>query len=543
MVVTALGSIVMLVVLTRALRRHPSERRRTMIIIFPLLVGLLIAQLVHRPWVGLLGASVVAFELATVRLAVWWGDGGRSRWAVTLLQISCRVLPSPLKRVVLAQMTISYRWRRDEEVAVDPIIDAVGGLCDDDRAYLKAAYADRHVEALAIARRQSADAPESAMPKLRVVEQLSFGPLTLEHLQAVTQARGELMALPANGRALWLLSSLMAWGDRDATNEIRSGQLRNTPPGQRQRDAAREAKCQLALDNSPGYVAVARATDDYAELQRFGRLVRVEGRFTPPRRWLPWSSIVLAAVLVIRHGVFVAKSDEGDRLAIIRAGAYVWGTLPRVVLSGDQYEAISASLTEQWSRAFTSMFLHSSWGHLAGNVVALLLLGRRVEWFVGHVRCAVLFVVCGYVATPLGALFVSTNAAGPFFTGTSIRAASGASGAVFALLGVAVAARVVAVVRWRLPWRSMGIPLLVGAAVVLLLPQSSGSQVFAEAHLAGFAIGSAIGVVLGLSWLSDIGRPLARPTARPAAAVVATGRNVTWAPPTAASPRPSGDDL
>jgi membrane associated rhomboid family serine protease len=77
-------------------------------------------------------------------------------------------------------------------------------------------------------------------------------------------------------------------------------------------------------------------------------------------------------------------------------------------------------------RTFTCLFLHGNFAHLLGNMVALLILGRYVEYYFGRANL-LLFYVAGGIAGNL-----ASNAIYPAV------ASYGASGSVFALYGAVI---------------------------------------------------------------------------------------------------------
>jgi membrane associated rhomboid family serine protease len=73
----------------------------------------------------------------------------------------------------------------------------------------------------------------------------------------------------------------------------------------------------------------------------------------------------------------------------------------------------------------TSMFLHSGWLHIAGNMLFLWIFGDNVEDFFGHLPYLVFYLVCGIGS---GLLHV-------FFNWHSTVPAVGASGAISGVMG------------------------------------------------------------------------------------------------------------
>jgi membrane associated rhomboid family serine protease len=77
----------------------------------------------------------------------------------------------------------------------------------------------------------------------------------------------------------------------------------------------------------------------------------------------------------------------------------------------------------------TSMFLHGSWGHLAGNMWFLAIFGRNVECALNHGRFLAFYVCCGVAS---GLVYTMTDA-------SSVIPCVGASGAISGVLGAYVA--------------------------------------------------------------------------------------------------------
>src|ERR1051325_7768740 len=52
-----------------------------------------------------------------------------------------------------------------------------------------------------------------------------------------------------------------------------------------------------------------------------------------------------------------------------------------------------------WQSVFTSMFMHASWLHIAGNMLFLWIFGNNVEDALGRVRFLLWYLAAGVVAT------------------------------------------------------------------------------------------------------------------------------------------------
>jgi membrane associated rhomboid family serine protease len=87
---------------------------------------------------------------------------------------------------------------------------------------------------------------------------------------------------------------------------------------------------------------------------------------------------------------------------------------------------------EPWAVSwFTSMFMHSSWSHILGNMLFLAIFGKNVEDAFGHARYLAFYISGGLVAT-------ASQTAVTLIAGTAADARVpmlGASGAIAAVLG------------------------------------------------------------------------------------------------------------
>jgi membrane associated rhomboid family serine protease len=91
-----------------------------------------------------------------------------------------------------------------------------------------------------------------------------------------------------------------------------------------------------------------------------------------------------------------------------------------------------AQIDKGWPlTAFTSMFMHGSWLHIAGNMLFLWIFGNNVEDAMGRLRFLVFYLLGGFAATALQT-FVTLNWGQP---GDAQVPNLGASGAISAVLG------------------------------------------------------------------------------------------------------------
>lgn len=164
-----------------------------------------------------------------------------------------------------------------------------------------------------------------------------------------------------------------------------------------------------------------------------------------------------AALLATFHGVVAGRRSW-----------YAAGALPA-----------GSGRSWQWLTAAT---LHADWAHAVGNAAFLVVLGWAVGERIGAGMMLWAALACAVVGNGAYALIAAT--------GVTV----GASGATFGLLGVAAGHAA----RWRdgqiLGGR--GRLRIVGAGILLLAFTGFGERANLHAHIAGFACGLLLGVVL-----------------------------------------------
>ena len=131
-------------------------------------------------------------------------------------------------------------------------------------------------------------------------------------------------------------------------------------------------------------------------------------------------------------------------------------------------------------RLITSVFLHASIQHLAGNMLILFFLGPEVEKTMGHIPYAVFFLLCGFTGNVASVLWDELV---PRYT-VSI----GASGAVFGVIGAIVSMYVMDRIKTRRRQGSFG-PRLGMMVLYLLYSGFADKEVNNAAHLGGLAAG------------------------------------------------------
>jgi rhomboid family protein len=152
---------------------------------------------------------------------------------------------------------------------------------------------------------------------------------------------------------------------------------------------------------------------------------------------------------------------------------------------------------------FISMFLHSGFLHIGGNMLYLWIFGDNIEDRLGHMRYAVFYLLCGFIAA-------FTHA---FANPSSTLPAIGASGAIAGVLGAYLILFPKAKVTTLIPVfilvfiRDIPAVIILGLWFVLQLFSGVGSLGIRDAansggvayfaHIGGFVAGMILIVVMG----------------------------------------------
>lgn len=191
-----------------------------------------------------------------------------------------------------------------------------------------------------------------------------------------------------------------------------------------------------------------------------------------------WALVAVIGVVFLSTGLALVLAGFDPVEVLITGRPY----RARLLVGGQVSGPIRAGA---WWRLVTSTLLHVDAGHLALNVLALIVLGRWLEPLVGSVRWAGLFAL-----TAVGASVVSHVG--------GVAQSDGASAGGLALLTGGV----------LLAWRSRAsldqdvmavIPWLAGFLLVNLVITAVWSAVDATGHVAGVALGAVLGGVLPLN--------------------------------------------
>ena len=224
-----------------------------------------------------------------------------------------------------------------------------------------------------------------------------------------------------------------------------------------------------------------------------------------PTERTPWVTIALIAINVF---VYFVLEKGGILSGPGNAVVIDWGAIPyEITHPGQQCDVIQAAIGPAIGcghipgshpptilTIFSSMFMHGSILHLAGNMLFLWIFGNNVEDSMGPVRFIV-FYLLGGLAADAGQILFSVNSTVPSI---------GASGAVAGVLGgyllLFPRARVVTLVFIIFFFTILELPaiLFLGIWIIqqalfayfdLLQPAGSEGGVAYFAHIGGFVFG------------------------------------------------------
>jgi membrane associated rhomboid family serine protease len=197
--------------------------------------------------------------------------------------------------------------------------------------------------------------------------------------------------------------------------------------------------------------------------------------------------VVTVALIVLSVLVFLWQLTLPE--AAGQAAIYSLGLIPAVFLGGTELppelRAVPAPLT-----LLTSMFLHGSLLHLAGNMLYLWIFGDNIEDRMGRARFILFYLICG-AAAALAQALPDADSVIPMI---------GASGAVSGVLGAYLVlfprANVLVAVPLVIVFYTFHLPALAvlgiwfGGQLLSSLAQEAGQAGIAfRAHIGGFVAG------------------------------------------------------
>ena len=197
------------------------------------------------------------------------------------------------------------------------------------------------------------------------------------------------------------------------------------------------------------------------------------------------AGILIACVLAyLLRRLLLSEGEASDATQAL-------GLVP-AVFTGREMLPPGIAVLPAWATAFTYMFMHGGFWHLAGNMLFLWIFGNNIEEAMGHTRFFIFYVACGIVAVFSQAL---PNPG-------SVIPIVGASGAISGVLGAYMLLFPRARVLLGLPLGFVNVefgrfPAIwvlatwFGMQIVMGFAASQGGIAFG-AHIAGFIAGCAL---------------------------------------------------
>ncbi len=137
----------------------------------------------------------------------------------------------------------------------------------------------------------------------------------------------------------------------------------------------------------------------------------------------------------------------------------------------------------QWYRLLTAAFIHFGLGHLINNMILLIALGSYLERIYGHVRFAVLYVVCAVGANAVSLVHMLRSG--------NYAVAGGASGVVFGMMG----AMLFFLISQKGHYRELPIRRFLIMLVLCLYFGFASGGVDNAAHIGGLIVGFIVGAI------------------------------------------------
>ena len=198
-----------------------------------------------------------------------------------------------------------------------------------------------------------------------------------------------------------------------------------------------------------------------------------------------WTLIgICAAVLIYELAISGLDREIFFYKFGLRPVEITGGKTINLLSSGTAYYDISSPISA-WLTLFTSIFIHGDWLHFAGNMLFLWVFGNYVEVRFGHLRYLLFFLAAGVAGAWLQ-IATDTTSQVPII---------GASGAIAGVLGLYL---------FFLPSNRLGSAIFFigfwfflqfAGAVGSLGPSVQGESVAYWAHIGGFVLGIAMGLV------------------------------------------------
>ena len=206
------------------------------------------------------------------------------------------------------------------------------------------------------------------------------------------------------------------------------------------------------------------------------------------------------ALIVANIAAWLLVQGGGDP-AMLEASVCTYGVIPAELTNATAREAGQALACPQggltYQAAFSSMFMHGGWLHLASNMWFLWLFGNNIEDSMGRLRFLAFYLICGLAAVALQV------ASSPGSTLPMV----GASGAISGVMGaylmlyprvriqtlfiIIIFIKIFPIPAWVVLAQWFALQLFSGLAA----PETASGGVAIWAHVGGFVAGAVLAKV------------------------------------------------
>jgi len=200
-----------------------------------------------------------------------------------------------------------------------------------------------------------------------------------------------------------------------------------------------------------------------------------------PLKVIPFQIVTLAVILLCTVVFLYQQILPGDQQ---QALALSFGLLPAVLFEHRELAPELIVMPAEMT-LLSSMFLHSGWMHLIGNMAFLWVFGDNVEDSMGHWRFLLFYCACGMFASFSHAL-VESDSISPL-----IGASGGVAGVLGAYLMLHPRVKILILVLLRVPLR-LPAYLIIGfwaGLQIYNVVTGVGGQTAWWAHIGGFVAG------------------------------------------------------
>ena len=138
----------------------------------------------------------------------------------------------------------------------------------------------------------------------------------------------------------------------------------------------------------------------------------------------PYVNYLLIAINIL---VFVFAQGMGSNMGVLMS----FSTVPQEILTNTDITSNGLGVTPipVYGTLLTSMFMHGSVAHIAGNMLYLWIFGDNLENVMGHMKYLIFYLLCGILAS-LSHVFMSQ-----VLNNGLLIPSLGASGAISGVLG------------------------------------------------------------------------------------------------------------